>query len=380
MSPGSAIRGLAVVIGVVGAALAALTSTALAAPPNDDFPGTTITTLPFTDTVDTAGATDEPGEPFCGANQGLAVWYSFTLASDMMLRVELAGSESTGFIGVYTGDSLPALTCVAEGVYIPPPDEINQPAVFEATGGVTYHFQVGVGGYPPQTGVLTFSVSEGVPPVNDDFPGTTISSLPFADTVDTTFATSDGQVTVIGPEIWYNYTPSEDVELWADTLGSDYNVVISLRDFEGNAPSGADQEYWDCEILDQGLFYRARAGETLYFQVGGQHIGDTGNAVFKLRQYDGSPELVCWGELGPPYDGYTNYPQPTPVPAGNGGTDGYGEDGGFDAAPVAAEPAALPAAGASQPPSGGWAEAALLLGGAPTILASAALLVRARRR
>jgi len=361
-------------------AIALLPSAAAAAPPNDNFPGTTISSLPFTDTVDTAGATDEPGEPFCGPNQGLAVWYSYTPATDGFLRAELTGSISYGFIGVHTGDSLASLTCAAAGGYIPPPDELSQPAVFEATGGVTYRFQVGVGGFPAQTGVLTFTLSEGTPPANDDFPGIEITELPFTHTADTTYATSDGQASVIGPTVWYNYTPEEDVELWADTLDSDYNAVIALRDFEGNAPSGADQEFWDCEILDQGLFYRAKAGETLYFQVGGKHIGDTGNAAFKVHEYDGTPEIVCWGRLGPPYDGYTNYPhqEPPGPPDGSGGDGGYG-GGDFDVAPDAEEPAALPATGASPPPPGGWAEAALV-GGALAVLASAALLLRARRR
>ena len=381
MVPGSAIRGLALMFAAATLAFVTLPSNAAAAPPNDNFPGTTISSLPFTDTVDTAGATDEPGEPFCGANLGLAVWYSYTPATDGFLRAELTGSISYGFIGVHAGDSLASLTCAAAGGYIPPPDELSQPAVFEATGGVTYRFQVGVGGFPAQTGVLTFTLSEGTPPANDDFPGIEITELPFTHTADTTYATSDGQASVIGPTVWYNYTPEEDVELWADTLDSDYNAVIALRDFEGNAPSGADQEFWDCEILDQGLFYRAKAGETLYFQVGGKHIGDTGNLVFNLKEYDGTPELVCWGRLGPPYDGYTNYPhQEPPGPSdGSGGDGGYGggDTGAGRGTPTVA-PAALPTAGAP-PPSGGWGEAALL-GGALALLASGALLLRARRR
>lgn len=344
-------------------AIVLLPSTAAAAPPNDDFPGATITSLPFTDAVGTAGATDEPGEPFCLANQGLAVWYSFTAASDMMLRAELAGSESYGFVSVLTGDSLASLTCVADGRYIPPPDEINQPAVFEATGGVTYHFQVGVGGYPPQTGVVTFSVSQGVPPVDDDFAGIEITSLPFTHTVDTTFATSDGQGSVIGPTVWYNYTPDQDAELWADTLDSDYRAMIELRDFEGNPPSGVDQEYQDCEIIDQGLFYRAKAGETIYFQIGAMPIGGTGQVVFKLKQYDGSPELVCYGKMGPPYEGYGGKPRPSPTPDDGGG------------------PSDLPAGGGDpRSNADGSPRAAIILGGVLAVLASAALLVRAMRR
>jgi hypothetical protein len=271
-----------------------------------------------------------------------------------LLRAELAGSESFGFVNVFTGDSLATLTCIADGVYGPAPDEVNQPAVFAATGGVTYHFQVGVGNYPPQTGVLRLTLSEGTPPENDDFPGTTITSLPFSDTVDTTFATSDGQVSVIGPTVWYHYTPDEDVELWADTLDSDHRAMVDLRDFEGNQPSGVDQEYQRCEIIDQGLFYRAKAGETIYFQIGAMPIGGTGRVVFRLKQYDGSPELVCYGEMGPPYEGYGGKPRPTPTPAGDG-TSGF------------------PAGGGAPPADAPWAA---LIGGGLLLAAAGAALVR----
>jgi len=217
---------------------------------------------------------------------------------------------------------------------------------------------------PPQTGVLTFSVSQGTPPANDDFPGIEITGLPFTHTVDTTFAISDGQASLIGPTVWYNYTPDEDVELWADTLGSDYRAMIELRDFQGNPPSGVDQEYQDCEIIDQGLFYRAKAGETIYFQIGAMPLGTTGRVVFKLKQYDGSPELVCYGKMGPPYEGYGGRPRPTPTPA-----------------PVEdVTPISLPAGGAFAPSSHGWTWATIILGGALTVLASAGLLVRTRRR
>jgi len=355
-------------------AVALLPSAAAAAPPNDNFPGATITLLPFTDTVDTAGATHEPGEPFCGPSRGLAVWYSLTPTSDMVVRVDLTGSAFGVFVSVYTGSSLADITCVKDGLYNPPPDEYNLPAVFQAEAGATYYLQAGSQS-PPQTGVLTFDVSVGTPPANDDFAGTTITGIPFTNSVDTTFATDDGQASAIGPTVWYNYTPDEDVELWADTLDSDYNAVIHLRDFEGDAPSGADQEYWDCEIIDQGLYFRARAGETLYFQVGGRHIGDTGDAVFKLREYDGSPELVCWGEMGPPYDGYTNYPHPTPTPMPDGG-------GGGQPTPTPERtPISLPAGGGDPPThEGGRPVVALAVGGALAVLASGALLVRVRRR
>src|SRR3990170_218522 len=100
--PSNRARGITVMIVAgamaVGTAVAPPSSVFADPPPNDDFPGTTIASLPFTDTVDASGAADEPGEPFCSANEGLAVWYSFTPPADTTLLADAAGSDYPVFI------------------------------------------------------------------------------------------------------------------------------------------------------------------------------------------------------------------------------------------------------------------------------------------
>jgi hypothetical protein len=123
--------------------------------------------------------------------------------------------------------------------------------------------------------------------------------------------------------------------------------------------------------MDQGLFYRAKAGETIYFQIGAMPLGTTGRVVFKLKQYDGSPELVCYGKMGPPYEGYGGKPRPTPTPDDGGG--------GEPTPTPESTPNALPAGGGAPPSRGDGLPWAAALGGALAVLASAALL-RARRR
>jgi hypothetical protein len=365
---------LLVACAAAGGAAMALRSTAFAdPPPNDDFPGTTIAALPFTDTVNTAGATDQPGEPFCGPNEGLAVWYTLTAPSDAILKAELVGSDQGVFVNVWTGSSLADLDCVADGTFhaaSPSEPALSQPAVFHATANTTYYFQAGSGLLPAEAGNLKLTITAGAPPANDDFPGITISQLPFVHAVDTTFATFEvDEFSVIGPTVWYNYTPTEDIELWADTLESDFRAHISLQDFRGHSPSGVDQEYWECEILDQGLFYRAKAGETIYFQIGAMPIGGTGSVVFRVEQYGpGSPELICYGRLGPPYEGY----------GGDGedrGDEGYrgelGYDGDTDIGDVPME--GFPTGGGSPPSQDRSPWVAPVAGGALLTLALAVL-------
>ena len=337
-----------------------LPSRTAAAPPNDNFPGATISSLPFKDTVDTAGATDEPGEHFCLANEGLAVWYSYTPSADTVLVADVEGSQYPVFVSAWTGTSLLDLTCGPEGD--------PRALVFQAAAGVTYYLQVGSVSYPPQTGTLTFNLSQGVAPPNDRFPGTTLIGLPFRDTVDTTFATVElSDATMFGAAVWYNYTPGQDMTLVADTLGSDFQTQIAVDTTdELQYPGGSLGEFTECGQALRVVF-EATAGTTYYFHVGGRGFpGETGTLVFNLAEVPagGQPEPDVRCE-----------PTPTPPPV----SDVYFGADDFGAAPDAAEPAAFPAAGASASFSHNWIWAAIILGVALTVVATGALILRARR-
>jgi hypothetical protein len=84
-------------------------------PANDDFAAATVvTSLPFTDRLDLAAATLEPGEPDAAACVSFppllsSAWYAFSPAAEGQLQVSReAGFESVG--AVYTGSSLTTLT------------------------------------------------------------------------------------------------------------------------------------------------------------------------------------------------------------------------------------------------------------------------------
>src|SRR4051794_11374697 len=69
-------------------------------------------------------------------------------------------------------------------------------------------------------------------PSNDDVgAATSIGSLPYTNTQDTTEATpgtNDPSCVGNGPTVWYSYTPSSNVHLDANTFGSTYDTTLSV--------------------------------------------------------------------------------------------------------------------------------------------------------
>jgi PKD repeat protein len=111
-------------------------------PTNDEFANATpITSLPFTDTVDTTGATQEAGEPTpsCWAGYPLkTVWYAFTPMTSGSVSATMRSSYAQ-LIAAYTGNSLASLAEMGcgNGYYYG-----NAVLTFRANAGTTYFFQV----------------------------------------------------------------------------------------------------------------------------------------------------------------------------------------------------------------------------------------------
>jgi hypothetical protein len=240
-------------------------------PPNDDFDNATVIPgLPFTDTLDTRGATtasDEPGS--CGNKN--SVWYAITPTASQLIVLDTNGSSYGTQIGVFTG-SRDALTLVACGG--------NQGVRFDATAGVTYYVQVVStdGG-----GDLVFNAVGHLLPPNDDFDNaTTITGLPFSDTLDTAAATvaPDDPTDCAGTNvhtIWYAFTASADATLTADTSQSSYQAVVCVYTGSRGALN---------KVADglQRASFQATAGTTYYFMVGDYvYFGEGGNLIFQLQ-------------------------------------------------------------------------------------------------
>jgi hypothetical protein len=109
-------------------------------PANDDFAkATTITSLPFDDTVDTSAASLEASEPTpsCASN-GLfnTVWYAFTPNTSGSISLRNPSNSFSPVVAAYTGSSLTSLTevrCQTDGF----------PLTFVVEAGTTYYFQAG---------------------------------------------------------------------------------------------------------------------------------------------------------------------------------------------------------------------------------------------
>jgi hypothetical protein len=136
-------------------------------PPHDDFASAeTIGSIPFTDDpLSTDAATtegSEPLQPSCvGVPIGKTVWYDYAPPSSTVLKAEtlpVSGQYDT-VLAAYTGPGYGALSEV--GCDDDSGSGTLSLLTFAATGGTTYHMQVG--GYGGASGILEFSLSEAPP-------------------------------------------------------------------------------------------------------------------------------------------------------------------------------------------------------------------------
>ena len=280
---------------------------AYAQPANDDFANTVlISSLPFTTTQTTTGATVEAGEPLpCGA-KGSTVWFSFTPAADAQIIVDTVGSPYDTVLAAYTGSAVNALTTVACN------DDflgLQSQIIFSATAGVTYHIQAG--GYIGLTGSLTLNVDSVLPPVNDDFSNAVlIPGLPFTTTQSTIGATVEAgeplPCGLKGSTVWFSVTPPADSQIIVDTAGSLYDTVVAA--YTGSAVNALTTVACNDNGgpgLTSRIDFAATAGTTYQIQGGG-FAGDAGSLTLNVNAV----------------------PPPAPIPPGKGpflGTDASGD-------------------------------------------------------
>jgi PKD repeat protein len=127
---------------------------------NDNFAdATSVSGLPYTDSVNLNVTGTEAGEPTACFTPTNTVWYSYTPTTTQSITATT--SEYYGAIAAYTGSTISNLTgvgCSDQAYY--------QGVTFRAQAGTTYYFQVGaLYGY---TGVMHFNLVVS-PPVSVDF-------------------------------------------------------------------------------------------------------------------------------------------------------------------------------------------------------------------
>jgi RTX calcium-binding nonapeptide repeat (4 copies) len=141
--------------------------------------------------------------------------------------------------------------------------------------------------------LATSGIASAAPPANDDFADAeVVNALPYADTRDTSDATSEPDEPsladlgcgFIGATVWYSFTPSADTVVAADTVGSDYDTILAV--WTGSELSSlslvgcADDSRAG---LHSSVPFLAEAGVEYHIQVGG-FVAQGGALSFRLRE------------------------------------------------------------------------------------------------
>ena len=124
-------------------------------------------------------------------------------------------------------------------------------------------------------------------PTNDDFANREIiPALPFTDSDNTSEATTAPDDPFAdcfgnGPTVWYEFTPSADTRINANTFGSDYDTGIAVY-------TGTLGELTQIACNDDfsggqsSVTFDAVGGETYFFMVGAYGSSSGGNLVFNV--------------------------------------------------------------------------------------------------
>jgi len=256
---------------------------ALAAPPaNDDFASATIIgSLPFSDSVDNTEATNESGEPiFCNSSPQ-TVWYSFTPATNAVVRVDMNGSSFSDTIFSIFVASGPGFG----GLSILDCRSFGNSMTISVQAGTTYFIQAG-NIFNGSGGDLHLNLEEVPPPSNDGFANATvISTLPFDDNLDTITASLEGaepipscEFSTLGKTVWYAFTPAASGPISASFNFVNFSAIIAA--YTGNSLANLTEV--GCSRFGSVLTIQTNASTTYYFQVGGL-FGDGGPMEFHLE-------------------------------------------------------------------------------------------------
>ena len=118
-------------------------SVAYAQPPNDEFASATvISSLPFSNSIDTSEATVADDPSICFPPSSFTVWYKFTPAQGGAVEVDTAGSNYDTVVDVFKGgavDALQGINCIDDV------SESNSSSKlqFTAAPNATYYIKVG---------------------------------------------------------------------------------------------------------------------------------------------------------------------------------------------------------------------------------------------
>jgi hypothetical protein len=264
-------------------------------PPYNDTPGYNVSIFepPFADSVNTEGATLDPGEPQPCGSIGKTVWYGVTVRGDTTIRINADGSSFDAVIAAYeqTGvspppGSLDLIQCedAADG---------EQPTLtLDARANVVYWIQAG--GRNGADGTLNLNAdcdpSPCPPPndshlsVNDGFDAP--FGLPWEAEANTTNATVEDDEPLdcgdMAKTVWYRvYSWPKAWPVSVSTQDSEYDTSIAVYRVDG--PEGSWDSYERVGCAPGGSNERAQLDFTsdpssvMLVQVGSRN--DRGGAL-----------------------------------------------------------------------------------------------------
>jgi hypothetical protein len=144
--------------------------------------------------------------------------------------------------------------------------------------------------------VLFASPAYAVAPTNDDITGaTTITGIPFTDTVDTTEATAGEGDSCGNATVWYTFTPDTSGSYAFTTFGSDYDTTLGL--YEGTVGSLTLLACNDDAIgLQSAIGATLDAGVTYYIEAGtccgAGNVGQVGPGGTLVFNADFAPDAL----------------------------------------------------------------------------------------
>ncbi|RKZ81170.1 MAG: hypothetical protein DRR16_22585 [Candidatus Parabeggiatoa sp. nov. 3] len=250
-----------------------LVSPVYAAPPaNDDLANALKIVLPYSHTQKTIDATTEASEVFppCTFSEG-SVWYQYTPKKDENVVFDTLGSDYDTVLAIWSGDEHPLteIACNDNSLQTTQHSQIN------TTLQKNTRYFISVTGFNKETGTLNFNAKALESLDNDDLSGAIdIGGETFSYTQETTKASTelkeppskcgkDGNTTV-----WFQYTPRTESTMVLDTLGSNYDTVLSI--WKGAKHPLAEltcNDDRDEETIQSQLSMTFRANSTYYIKI-----------------------------------------------------------------------------------------------------------------
>jgi PKD repeat protein len=289
-------RRLALILVVIGTLVAPGATSAAAIPPaNDDFASATrVTTLPFSEQIDLAAATVEPGEPAgtnCFGEEPLyaSAWYAFTPAADGQLQVLTYAHFENAWVTIYTGSSIDALTQIDCGLQNSTPVQ----------SGTTYYVRIAAQSL--DKGLIDVTLRQTPPPqaafASDPAEPNSIDFVSFFDrSVDETYEAHSTAWT-FGDGATGEFDPVQH-QYAAD---GDYLVGMSITTTDGRTASTQQTisvRTHDVRLTNIGVPHTARPGQTRSIVVSVVDLRYPETVVVRLHRVDeAGPAVIGVKEL-----------------------------------------------------------------------------------